>query len=81
MIVRGNERMPMQAAGMTSARKRSERPHPGEELYVSAAMVWYEEKAVNLPLLAKRLKGDLHKGRTQEWFQDPGTQRVGFMAM
>ncbi|TYP68336.1 AAA family ATPase [Paenibacillus methanolicus] len=51
------------------------------ELYVSAAMVWYEEKAVNLPLLAKRLKGDLHKGRTQEWFQDPGTQRVGFMAI
>ncbi|MFB9327575.1 AAA family ATPase [Paenibacillus aurantiacus] len=51
------------------------------ELYVSAAMVWYEEKAVNLPLLAKRLKGDLHKGRTQEWFQEPGTQRVGFMAM
>ncbi|MBB3112011.1 hypothetical protein FHS18_004089 [Paenibacillus phyllosphaerae] len=51
------------------------------ELYVSAAMEWYEERTLNVPRLVSRLKADLHKGRTQEWFQDQTGGRVGFAAI
>jgi SpoVK/Ycf46/Vps4 family AAA+-type ATPase len=50
------------------------------ELYVSAALEWHYEGAVNLEALVRSMKTELEKGRSQVWVRDEPEAKVGFLA-
>lgn len=50
------------------------------ELYVSAVLEWHGEGHVNVAAIARSMKAEHDKGRTQVWLKDEEEPRVGFLA-
>jgi SpoVK/Ycf46/Vps4 family AAA+-type ATPase len=50
------------------------------ELYVSAVLEWHGERQVNVTAIARSMKAEHDKGRTQVWLKDEEEPRVGFLA-
>ncbi|MEC0228229.1 ATP-binding protein [Paenibacillus alba] len=49
------------------------------ELYVSAALQWHYEQSVDIEMLVKSMKTELHKGQTMSWMKEESEIRVGFL--
>ncbi|WP_409342775.1 AAA family ATPase [Paenibacillus sp. MBLB4367] len=50
------------------------------ELYVSAALEWHEERRVGLAAIVRNMKTEHDKGRTHQWLKEASEPRVGFLS-